>query len=276
VTATDHSDLIAALLGVPGVAAAAVEPLGDGPGTLRLQLAPGVDEVGVAGEVNRLLRSRFGLAVDTDRVRVIEEDAQQAGEPPADVRPEAPVPPRDEGAAPSPLPDRGPGGGPPPDHAVKSAAEQTAESTEPTEPTEPEANEVAGRLVVERVQLVSAGLATSVIVSLSSGQRAFEGAAEGTSTADSLNRAVAVATLRAVEAFVPGVARFDLDHVEVTETGTDRTAVVVVTMVTERASQRLAGASVVRDDTGQGVIRAVLAAVNRRLGAVVVQEGAER
>lgn len=272
-TATDHSDLIAALLGVPGVAAAAVEPLGDGPGTLRLQLAPGVDEVGVAGEVNRLLRSRFGLAVDTDRVRVIEEDAQQAGQPPADVRPEAPAPPRDEGAAPAPLPDRGPEGGPPPDHAVKSAAEQTAE---PTEPTESEANEAAGRLVVERVQLVSAGLATSVIVSLSSGQRSFEGAAEGTSTADSLNRAVAVATLRAVEAFVHGVARFDLDHVEVTETGTDRTAVVVVTMVTERASQRLAGASVVRDDTGQGVIRAVLAAVNRRLGAVVVQEGAER
>jgi hypothetical protein len=76
VTVTDHGDLVSALLGVPGVAAAAVEPAASGPGTLRLQLAPGADEVGVAGAVNRLLRSRFGLAVDADRVRVL-------GDPPA-------------------------------------------------------------------------------------------------------------------------------------------------------------------------------------------------
>ena len=265
-TATEHSDLVAALLGVPGVAAAAVEPLGAGPGTLRLQLAPGVDEVGVAGEVNRLLRSRFGLAVDTDRVRVVEEDAQPANDRPFDVRREEPGLPSD-GAQPAAPPDDGPEPAAPPDVRAELAPEQAAEPME---------TPVAGRLVVERVQLVSAGLATSVIVSLSSGRRSFEGAAEGTSTADSLHRAVAVATLRAIEAVVHGVARFDLDHVEVTETGTDRTAVVVVTMVTERASQRLAGASVVRDDAGQGVIRAVLAAVNRRLGSVVATEGAER
>ncbi|MDQ1601606.1 MAG: hypothetical protein QOD68_3080, partial [Actinomycetota bacterium] len=71
-TISDHRDLVAALLGVPGVAAAAVEPLGGGPGTLRLQLVSGADEVDVAGAVNRLLRSRFGLAVDADRVRVLE------------------------------------------------------------------------------------------------------------------------------------------------------------------------------------------------------------
>ena len=73
-TISDHRDLVAALLGVPGVAAAAVEPVGDGPGTLRLQLASGADEVDVAGAVNRLLRSRFGLAVDSDRVRVVDGD----------------------------------------------------------------------------------------------------------------------------------------------------------------------------------------------------------
>ena len=42
---------------------------------------------------------------------------------------------------------------------------------------------------------------------------------------------------------------------------------VVVTMVTERATQRLSGASVVREDASQAVIRGVLAAVNRRLAA---------
>ena len=43
VTVTDHRDLVSALLGVPGVAAAAVEPTVEGPGTLRLQLVPGAD-----------------------------------------------------------------------------------------------------------------------------------------------------------------------------------------------------------------------------------------
>ena len=82
-TISDHRDLVAALLGVPGVAAAAVEPVGDGPGTLRLQLASGADEVDVAGAVNRLLRSRFGLAVDSDRVRVVDGDGVA---PPEDRR----------------------------------------------------------------------------------------------------------------------------------------------------------------------------------------------
>jgi hypothetical protein len=36
-------------------------------------------------------------------------------------------------------------------------------------------------------------------------------------------------------------------------------------MLTDRATQRLSGASVVREDVRQAVIRAVLAAVNRRV-----------
>jgi hypothetical protein len=44
---------------------------------------------------------------------------------------------------------------------------------------------------------------------------------------------------------------------------------VVVSMVTARGNQRLSGASVVRDDARQAVIRAVLAAVNRRLGPLM-------
>ena len=45
VTITDPRGLVTALLEVPGVASAAVEPDPDGPGTLRLQLALGADEV---------------------------------------------------------------------------------------------------------------------------------------------------------------------------------------------------------------------------------------
>lgn len=249
-TVTDHPELVAALLAVSGVAAAAVEPDDDGPGTLRLQLEPGADEVGVAGEVNRLLRSRFGLAVDADRVRVVDEPARPSDK--HDV-PDA----RAEDTAPPPV-------------AVEEAEAERAEA-----PPLPDVTMARpGRLVIERVALVSAGLGTSVSVSLGLDGQSYEGSAEGTSTAGSLHRSVAGATLRAVEAVVDGSARFDVEHVEIATTGPDRTALVVITMVTDRATQRLSGASVVREDVRQAVIRAVLAAVNRRveplLGEVVV------
>ena len=47
----------------------------------------------------------------------------------------------------------------------------------------------------------------------------------------------------------------------------------VLTMVTERATQRLSGASVVREDVRQAVIRAVLAAVNRRVEPLIPGAG---
>ena len=249
-TVTDHPELVAALLAVDGVAAAAVEPDDDGPGTLRLQLEPGADEVGVAGEVNRLLRSRFGLAVDADRVRVVDEPADSS------ERTGPPEPPPQVVAQPP------------------SALEEVAAERSVTAPLPDVTMARPGRLVIERVALVSAGLGTTVSVSLGLDGQSYEGSAEGTSTAGSLHRSVAGATLRAVEAVVDGSVRFDVEHVEIATTGPDRTALVVLTMVTDRATQRLSGASVVREDVRQAVIRAVLAAVNRRiepmLGEVVV------
>jgi hypothetical protein len=245
VTISDHRDLVAALLGVPGVAAAAVEPLGGGPGTLRQQLVSGADEVDVAGAVNRLLRSRFGLAVDADRVRVLggtgPASAGLAGTPAV--------------AAPQPAPEAEPS---------DTVDERANAVDEPA--AEPASSRAAsGRLVIDRVQLVSAGLGVTVSVTLRAGDRSVVGEAEGAATATALHRSVAEATLRAVEAVVDQKVRFALEHLEIASTGEERTALVVVSMLTERVTQRLSGASVVRDDVRQAVIRGVLAAVNRRI-----------
>ncbi len=248
-TVTDHRDLVSALLGVPGVAAAAVEPTIGGPGTLRLQLAPGADEVGVAGAVNRLLRSRFGLAVDADRVRVLGEPLPTEAANGSGVREQA-----------SPAETNG-HREPPPQPVDDQPEDRSSPRAEHPDVTVTRAS----RLVIERVQLVSAGLTTGVTVALGIDGRTVEGSAEGTATAGSLHRSVAGATLRAIEHVVGDGVRFDVEHVEIASTGTDRTALVVVTMVTGRATQRLSGASVVREDVRQAVIRAVLAAVNRRL-----------
>jgi hypothetical protein len=243
-TISDHRDLVAALLGVPGVAAAAVEPEGDGPGTLRLQLASGADEVDVAGAVNRLLRSRFGLAVDSDRVRVVDESGIVPAEDVVNGRP-------DKAA------DHQPSVTDVPEPAEPTTAAEDA-------PPAPRPGTV-GRLMIERVQLVSAGLGVSVAVTLRAGERSVVGESEGAATTSALHRSVAAATLRAVEEVVDHQVRFDVEHVEIATTGEERTALVVVSMLSERATQRLSGASVVREDVRQAVIRGVLAAVNRRV-----------
>ena len=281
-TISDHRDLVAALLGVPGVAAATVEPLGGGPGTLRLQLASGADEVDVAGAVNRLLRNRFGLAVDTDRVRVLEATGPGTlagpGLPPArvpDVLPPRPAngrPPLEADPAPAATPvaesaesaesANSPGHG----NDDDTGSADTAEGTESTEGTADQPHRPAGtRMVIERVQLVSAALGVSVAVTLRAGMRTGVGETEGAATTAALHRSVAAATLRAVEVLVGQAVRFDVEHVEIASTGEERTALVVVSMLTERTTQRLSGASVVREDVRQAVIRGVLAAVNRRV-----------
>jgi len=256
-TVSDHRDLVTALLGVPGVAAAAVEPHGAGPGTLRLQLATGADEVDVAGAVNRLLRSQFGLAVDADRVRVLDGGGSRDAAPrrtpngTADAADDAePEPARVEREV-----------------AEVAAADELAQEAPAAGPDPRPA--AAGRLVIERVQLVSAHLGVTVSVTLRSGERVETGESEGAATSGALHRSVAEATLRAVERMVDDEVRFAVEHVEIASTGQERTALVVVSLVAERGTQRLSGASVVRDDARQAVIRGVLAAVNRRVGPML-------
>jgi hypothetical protein len=122
-----------------------------------------------------------------------------------------------------------------------------------------------GRLTIKRVQMLTADLGVVATVQLGLEGEVYEGTAEGAATVTSVHRSVAVATLRAVESVVDNRARFEVEHLEVAISGLDRTALVVITMLTGRASERLSGASVVREDIRQAVVRAVLAAVNRRL-----------
>jgi hypothetical protein len=272
VTVPDHRELVAALLAVEGVAGASVEPSGSGPGTLRLQLAAGSDEVTVAGAVNRLLRAKFGLAVDADRVRVLDEP-QQAASP----LPPATAPSRTAPAA-APPPDAPPPGAAPRGAYARDVIDVGRSATDIHLATDTRVvSDVAGtpapaeqngrppRLTIDRVQLVSAGLGVSVSVTLGYEGRTVTGEAEGAASQTGVHRSVAAATLRAVESVVGDNARFEVEHVELAKTGMDQTALVVVTMVTGRSTQRLSGSSVVREDTRQAMIRAVLAAVNRRM-----------
>jgi len=126
------------------------------------------------------------------------------------------------------------------------------------------------RLLIQRMQLVSAREGVTSEVTLELGGRAHTGSAGAASTPSSVHRSVALATLRAVEEAVFGRLRFELEHLETAALGTDRAVVVEVSMITRHGSERLTGVSAVREDARQAVIRATLNALNRRIETYLV------
>jgi hypothetical protein len=276
VTIRDNRQLVAALLDVAGVSGASIEATGAGPGTLRLQLAAGTDQVIVAGEVNRLLRSKFGLAVDPDRVRVIDETYADGGKHSVNAA-EGRVDHEDEERKTVAPPRVGfPAVGAYARDAVGVATILSTDLRVANGVNHTAVPDVTlarpSRLSIERVQLVSAGLGTAVTVTLALDGRTLDGEAEGAATQTGLLRSVAAATLRAVERITDGTARFEVEHVEIARAGTDQTALVVITMLTGRSTERLSGASVVREDSREAVIRAVLAALNRRMEPLLADQ----
>jgi hypothetical protein len=284
VTVADQRELVAALLSVDGVADAAIEQTAGetepGPGSLRLLLRPGADEVGVATAVNKVLRDRFGLAVDSDRVAVVEEQAADSAAEPGrkGARPTKAAAAKArigvervgraaEIVAPVVAAPAGPTGANPQAPRASGGVESVEVATaEPPRGLEPEAELGRGpRMTIERVQVVTAGLSVTSTVTLAVGDQVEVGEVEGVASASGVHRTVANATLLAVAALVGEVARFELEHVEISSAASEPTALALVTMLTDRGGERLSGSSVVRDDQRQAVIRAVLAAVNRRV-----------
>ena len=217
---TDFREIVAALRDVPGVSDADVEPDSEGGmGLLRLGLEAGVDEVAVATTVGRLLRERFGLGVDAERVQIVEDAEVRV----ALAEPEVDVPHQ----------------------------------------------RLAGRPAISRMHLVSSGLDVTATVTLTSDGQTASGESRGSASQSGVQRAVATATLRAVEELSGDVARFELDHLEISHLGADRTVVVALTMLSSRGTERLTGAAAVREDVRQAVIRATLDALNRRLESLL-------
>lgn len=275
---TTEATLLDALRAVPGVAAADLEPdeRPEGAGTLRLQLAAGADEIAVATSVNRVLREQFGLAVDAGRVQVVEESV-----PFPDALPDPPQ--TAGGVPPAPAPSASVAEPLPTSHAPSTDEAQRPNLTAVPEYLAEARTTVDGdltqtlvestrppRILIQRMQLVSAGLGVSTSVSLSWLGSAYVGESSAAATPTSVHRSVATATLRALEEVVGTAARFELEQLEINQLGPDRAVVVVVSMLTKLGSEKLTGVSVVREDVRQAVIRATLDALNRRLESLLI------
>lgn len=205
----DLKAVAAALRGVPGVAAASVDPdASGGVDCLRLRLAGDADARGVAQAASQLVHERFGTLLHRDQVLIVKDPVPEA----------APVPPQRE-----------------------------------------------GRPEIVRTDLVTTGRDFNATVMLSARSRAGTGYARGATTAPGMQRAVAQATLKALERLLSGSARLELDYVDMSQSGQDRTVLVALTLISDHGVERLVGAAVVRDDENGAVVRATLDGINRRL-----------
>ena len=123
--------------------------------------------------------------------------------------------------------------------------------------------------VVPQARLKFVGLSVSVVrggaqvkVHLDDRGMMYEGEASGPAVPRYVHQLVAQATLHAIEVFLRAPGMLLLEGVTVPKIGDSDVAVVTVTLAGEE-EETLAGASVVRDDAREAVVRAVLSAVNR-------------
>jgi hypothetical protein len=250
---------------------------------VRLVLDADADEVLVASSVNRILHKQFGLVLDEGSLEV-----STTSTPP--VTPSVPRlavvenPQDDEfdgrlDYANTVIPLEGDiasflghfgrdGSGDFHDEVVTAASRHPSggrvfiPSNAPTVAAEPE---VRARLAIARLTLAADGLGMRALVCLSYGDVEFVGTSHGSSTSAGVNRSVAEATIEAVSNAIKHRERLDLEAVVITNVNDQRVAVVQVVRFPGGAAERLTGASEVRDDVRQAVIRATLDAVNRRL-----------
>jgi hypothetical protein len=245
----DFEAVQAAVKKVPGVRNAEIKPNATGVHTLRLDLEEGADPAQVSRLVARLLKQKMGLAAEPRR-----------------------------SAAPPRLP--APPGGPEPSaedrarqrhHPVTPSRARGAEETEHRRPTRAGA---APRVVLDQVQVSTLGMDATVEVRLTGAGNPAIGVASGPALDGYVLRLAAVAATSAIDQLLARVTgeqhgRSFVEHAAVVPFGSCEVAVTVILLAYGGTVEQLTGSALVSGDPRQAVVRATLAAVNRRLDALL-------
>ncbi|MFD2765577.1 hypothetical protein ACFSX1_15630 [Micromonospora eburnea] len=158
--------------------------------------------------------------------------------------------------------------------ASYSGGQMTTTETAPSRPLD--TGGVPGpRVVIDHVQVSTFGLDATVEVRLIAGSRTAEGHSTGPAVDAYVLRLCAVAAAAAVDELLGPAApdgergRCFVEHAAVVPFGNCEVATVVVLLVCDGWVEQLAGSALVAGDPRQAVVRATLAAVNRRLEALL-------
>nr|WP_239095842.1 hypothetical protein [Micromonospora lutea] len=305
----DVNAILAAVRGVDGVRDAALRRTPAGAHSLRLDLADGADPADVSRQVARLLQERMGLAAaprglpsvpgvpvrrrpaesrsEAGETRPVAEPRRPSARPggtrteASPSRPET-VPETTRRRRPSPAANRGravvdePGaaGSPATLGASYSGGQLTTTESAPSRPLD--TGGVPGpRVVLDHVQVSTFGLDANVEVRLVAGDHNAAGHATGPAVDGFVLRLCGVAAAAAIDELlhVAGPTaergRCFVEHAAVVPFGNCEVATVVVLLVCDGWVEQLAGSALVAGDPRQAVVRATLAAVNRRLEALL-------
>jgi hypothetical protein len=300
----DVRAILAAVQEVEGVREASLRTTPQGAHSLRLDLAEGADPADVSRQVARLLQDRMGLDASMQGAPTPAAAPPASGSAPVPFVPTQPIPtgrasvvpparpPLEEipgvrsaiGSAPvsapaaetaDPLSHAGPGYvvGP----STTAGSTDSALSDVDCGPAQPLAvGERPGpRVIIENVQVNTFGTEATVEVRLGVGGQVAAGAATGPAVDGYLLRLCATATAHAVDELLSGTdhaagpARCFVEHAASVPFGPVQVAVVVLLLSCGNWVEQLAGSAVVTGDDRHAVVRATLAAVNRRLEALL-------
>ncbi|WP_019870543.1 hypothetical protein [Salinispora oceanensis] len=305
----DVDAILGAVRGVTGVRDAALRRTQSGAHSLRLDLADGADPAEVSRHVARLLQERLGLAAAPQHISegladVMSPAHRQSAGPVAPAgRPPTGLPSRTErqdAARSEPPRRRRHSGGP---HRVRSATVDgpaaavggaadgpaTAETSygggqvgmtelAPSRPLDT-GGRPGPRVVLDHVQVSTFGLDATVEVRLLAAGSPAAGYATGPAVDGYMLRLSAAAAAAAVDQLLrapgpqPDRGRCFVEHATLVPLGTCEVATVVVLLVCDGWVEQLAGSALVAGDPRQAVVRATLAAVNRRLEALLADTG---
>ncbi|MFG1677225.1 hypothetical protein [Micromonospora sp. NPDC049282] len=155
-----------------------------------------------------------------------------------------------------------------------SGGQMTTTETAPSRPLDP-GGAPGPRVVIDHVLVSTFGLDATTEVRLVAGDRAADGHATGPAVDGYVLRLCAVAAAAAVDELLGGDVppgergRCFVEHAAVVPFGNCEVATVVVLLVCDGWVEQLAGSALVAGDQRQAVVRATLAAVNRRLEALL-------
>ncbi|MEV4758705.1 hypothetical protein AB0J86_26875 [Micromonospora sp. NPDC049559] len=302
----DVEAILAAVRGVAGVRDASLRKTPAGAHSLRLDLSDGADPAEVSRHVARLLQERMGLAAAPQNLPGAEEQSPppgpRAGAERRSADAQAPTAPaqdasrRRRGAAshrgqsvteertetraappgsPTPAGPVGPFAG----HPVKantsySGSQVTTTESAPSRPLNP-GGPPGPRVVLDHVQVSTFGLEATVEVRLIAGELEAAGLATGPAVDGYVLRLCAVSAATAIDKLLRTSSRLTdrgrcfVEHAAVVPFGSCEVATVVVLLVCDGWVEQLAGSALVAGDPRQAVVRATLAAVNRRLEALL-------
>ena len=257
-------------LSVPGVTGVRVEPADDGSAVVRLELVPGADEAAVAAAVQEALALEAAVGPVAPEATAPVEDAPAEVAAPAVVPAVVPAPEaasRPRVPMPAAAPERAdrPRTGRisvPPLSATSVASTPAPQWLGESAPApRPQGGD---RLVLEKVQVVTEGLATTATVVLTRAGSVHTGVSEAANTPSGGPRALAAATLRALESAAGGRLRGEVEAVRPSELDGRAAVTVMIGIATARGSEQLVGAAL-EGGSQPAVVRAVLSACNRRL-----------